>query len=91
MDFEWNETKRKSNIVKHGIDFVAAIGVFDDPRRVEGYDETHSEAEDRWWTIGLCKRSSVLFVVFTERAPSTVRIISARRATRREEEAYYAG
>ncbi|MEK7703696.1 MAG: BrnT family toxin [Myxococcota bacterium] len=80
MQFEWDEAKREENLEKHGIDFIDALQVFADPRRLEGYDVEHSDDEDRWWTIGAC-RSRALFVIFTGRdAGNTTRIVSARKA-----------
>lgn len=84
MDFEWDEDKRELNLDKHGIDFIAAISVFDDPNALEAYDEEHSDFEDRYQIIGEAK-PGILFVVYTERDDGvTYRIISARRAERRE-------
>lgn len=86
MEFEWDEQKRKANIAKHGLDFADAIKVFRDERLLEGFDAEHSEDEERWWAIGMT--NNVLLVVYTERGEST-RIISARKATSDEQEAYY--
>ena len=87
LQFEWDEEKEKINIAKHGIDFEIASHVFLDPNRLEYYDEKHSSAcEDRYITIGYV--SDVLTVVYTYRSDS-IRIISARIATKKEKEAYY--
>lgn len=89
MNFEWDENKEQKNIIKHGIDFATAILVFGDDNRIEFYDEKHSESEDRYITIGAINGIvTVLYVVYTERKDS-IRIISARCATRREKEVYY--
>lgn len=89
MFFEWDDKKEQINIAKHGIDFSTAALVFDDPNRIEKYDNLHSDWEDRYITIGLVNGTAVLvMVVYTERNPS-IRIISARLATKREKEAYY--
>lgn len=91
MQFEWEEAKREKNLEKHGIDFIDAAEVFYDPRRLEGFDAVHSDDEERYWTIG-ASRSRTLFVIFTERrAGKATRIISARKAMKHEEDAYYAG
>jgi uncharacterized DUF497 family protein len=88
-NFEWDDEKNIANIQKHGIAFDDAAYVFLDPLRIEMYDREHSSTlEDRWKVYGLVKR--VLVVCFTERNGVT-RIISARRATFKEEEAYYYG
>lgn len=86
MKFEWDEEKNQKNIRKHGIAFEDAILVFEDELRLELYDEAHSSEEERWNIIGWVDK--VLFVVCTERGDTT-RIISARIASRREEELYY--
>ncbi len=87
MEFEWDERKRERNLAKHGVDFRDAIQVFRDHRQLWGYDQEHSGYEDRWWTIG-ASRNAILFVVTTEREV-VLRLISARRATKDEERAYY--
>ena len=92
MKFEWDEDKRRANIAKHGIDFRAAVKVFTDPRRVNGYDLVHSEEGDRWWVTGKPGANlGVLFVVYTERHGDTIRLISARKASKNEREAYDKG
>lgn len=89
MLFEWDDKKEKINIAKHGIDFSTAALVFGDDNRIEKYDELHSVYEDRYITIGQIKGITiVVMVVYTERE-ETIRIISARLATKREKEAYY--
>ena len=89
MYFEWDENKEQKNIAKHGIDFNTAALVFGDENRLELYDEAHSEYEDRYITIGTIQGTIiVLYVVYTEHTDS-IRIISARCATRREQEVYY--
>lgn len=86
MQFEWDEEKNSVNIKKHGISFEFATGVFFDEYRIERVDFAHSDDEERLFTIG--KVQSVLFVVFTERKEN-IRIISARKATKEEENEYY--
>ena len=87
--FEWDDAKEKINISKHGIDFSTAALVFGDDCRIEKYDEMHSDDEDRYITIGEIQGTTVIvMVVYTERE-GAMRIISARRATKREEEAYF--
>ena len=84
--FEWDEEKEKMNIKKHGISFSTAAYVFNDPNRIEYYDEKHSEFEDRYATIGMVGK--VLTVIYTVRGDKN-RIISARIATNLERSAYY--
>lgn len=91
MQFEWDENKNKLNIKNHGIDFQAASTVFLDENRVEIPDTLHSQFEERFVVLGLMAGTPVvLFVVYTERGKVT-RLISAREATREEEEGYYNG
>ena len=91
MIFEWDESKERINISKHGIDFSTAALVFGDDNRIEKYDESHSMTEDRYVTIGEINGIAVIVVVvYTEREDS-IRIISARLATKIEKEAYYNG
>lgn len=86
MEFEWDEEKAAINARKHGVDFETAARVFLDPNRLEDYDSEHGGNEDRWITIGLVE-TAVLMVVYTERR-ACLRIISARKATKREQKAY---
>lgn len=89
MQFEWDDEKEKINIVKHGIDFTTAARVFKDENRLELYDEAHSDAEDRYITIGVIDRVAYLvMVVYTEREEA-IRLISARKATKQERRMYY--
>ena len=89
MLFEWDDEKEKINIVKHGIDFAAAALVFRDENRLELYDESHSDHEDRYITIGVIGgETCVVMVVYTERGEA-VRLISARKATKQERRMYY--
>ena len=90
MQFEWDDEKEKINIIKHGIDFTTAARVFKDENRLELYDATHSDFEDRYITIGLIDEVAYLvMVVYTEREEA-IRLISARKATQKERRMYYA-
>ena len=89
MLFEWDNNKEKINITKHGIDFSTAALVFGDPDRIEAYDAKHSTYEDRYITIGQINNTTVIVVVIYTERTNTIRIISARAATKREREAYY--
>lgn len=86
MNYVWDKNKNERNYWKHGIRFEDALHVFEDPDRLEYYDDKHSIDEDRYITIGIADH--VLYVVYTQRYQYT-RIISARYATTREEELYY--
>jgi uncharacterized DUF497 family protein len=85
--FIWDPDKDVLNRSKHRVTFEEATTVFGDPLSTTVYDESHSDVEERFVTIGLSNREQLLVVVHTDRE-SLVRIISARVATHREREAY---
>jgi uncharacterized DUF497 family protein len=89
MRFDWDERKAAANRLKHGIAFDEAITAFDDPNALRAPDPGHSTpAERRSWLIGESD-GGVLVVVFTVRQPGdVVRLISARRASRKERKRY---
>lgn len=78
MRFEWDEQKRRSNILKHGFDFRDAWKVFNFPMLV-ALDDRRDYGEDRWIGIGMLE-TRVVVVVFTERSENTIRIISMMKA-----------
>ncbi len=86
--FEWDDEKAALNWRKHRVDFNDAAKVFNDPYRIEEFDEEHSDYEDRWQVIGMV--DDILFVIYTERGEYT-QLISARKATAIERRKYYAG
>ena len=88
--FEWDDQKAASNLAKHGVSFDEAVSVFGDGRAVTFSDTEHSEFEDRSRTYGTSIKTRLLVVVHTERRNS-IRIISARRATRYEKGIYENG
>jgi len=90
MNFEWNESKAKANLAKHGVSFDEAKTVFIDPFYIDFYDPDHSDEEERYIIIGQSQQHRLLVVSYTERR-QRVRLISAREATRREKGAYEAG
>ena len=86
--FEWDEEKSKANIKKHGISFEEATAAFEDPLFIQLYDAAHSShGEERMKGIGVMKGLLVTATVFTERERK--RIISARKADKKEEALYY--
>jgi hypothetical protein len=95
LDFEWDERKGELNLRKHGVDFVEAASVFYDPLARTISDPEHSTNESRWITMGRSRRSRVLLVVHTfedlRDGASGIRIISARKANRRERRSYEDG
>lgn len=88
MRFEWDFGKAAANARKHGVPFELAITAFDDPYALVAPDPKHSVKERREWLIGEADRGIVV-VVFTRRDGGRVRrVISARRANRRERRMY---
>ena len=86
MEFEWDEAKRLANLDKHGIDFIDVPEVFDgDIITVE--DSRYSYGEQRFVTFGVLQ-GRVIAVVHTDRGES-VRIVSARKATKNEQRTYF--
>ena len=90
--FTWDIPKAIGNFQKHGVSFEEAATVFGDPDGLDGEDEGHSTHERRRQRIGQSLTGRVLFVVYTTRRidneKETIRIISARQASRRERQAY---
>ena len=87
--FTWDEEKNRANIKKHGIDFNDAVRAWYDLYRIDFFDEEHSANGEIRWTFLGSAAGTVLFVVETEPDKETVRIISARRASKKEQEVYY--
>lgn len=87
--FEWDLVKAELNQHKHGISFEEALKAFDDPWALIAPDLQHSESESRFWLIGEGNSGTLMVVVFTRRGDAT-RLISARRANRRERRLYEA-
>ena len=90
LAFEWDESKAQENEEKHGVSFEEAKTVFNDPFSITIYDPDHSEDEDRYLDMGSSVNGRVLVVSYTERKNS-IRIISSREATRREQRNYEEG
>lgn len=90
MEFEWHETKAKTNAKKHGVTFKEAITCFYDPCQVAFYDPEHSEDEDREIMIAHSERGRLLLVCYTV-INDMIRLISARLATKREVKTYEEG
>ena len=87
MTFTWDPEKAEENLKNHGVDFREAATVFDDPLSTTFPDNDHSLGERRFLMIGLSARSRILVISHTENG-DTIRIISARAATRRERKFY---
>ncbi len=91
LRFEWDEDKAASNFLKHGVTFEEACTVFADPLAVIFEDEEHSVEETREILIGHSGMNHLVLVSFTERGEDLVRIISARKASKREKKDYEEG
>jgi uncharacterized DUF497 family protein len=87
LKFEWDPRKAASNLSKHGVSFQEALTAFADPLARIFDDEDHSVEEQREIIIGHSAKERLLVVCFTAQGES-VRIISARKATRRERKEY---
>ncbi len=85
--FEWDTEKAKKSIQNHKVSFDEASTVFSDPLSLTIHDPLHSEDEDRFVIIGNSYNNRVLLVVHVERG-DRIRIISARKATRKEKKQY---
>ena len=93
--FVWDPAKERASARKHKVSFRRAATIFRDPNQLSIYDEEHSEQEDRWVTMGVDTGGVLRVVVHTfERVDEglcEIRIISARKATRREARHYEEG
>ena len=83
LNFQWDENKARTNLAKHGVGFAEAATVFGDPLSLTIPDPAHSQNEDRFVILGTSHNGKSLVVVPTERGDS-IRLISARRASRQE-------
>jgi uncharacterized DUF497 family protein len=90
VEFEWDEVKRDRNRRLHGVDFEEAAAAFLDPLGVEKPDLRNSGAEERFISVAHSPRGQLLLTIFSERG-RRIRIISSRRATRREVKQYEEG
>jgi uncharacterized DUF497 family protein len=94
FNLEWDPDKAKQNLRKHGVSFGQAATVLLDPLVLNRYDDEHSAEEERWISLGRSAQGVILAVVHTfDEQPDgniAVRIISARQATKREQQRYEA-
>ncbi len=94
MRFEWDDSKDRVNVTKHGIDFGTAALVFADPHLVLREDRSDAGGERRWHALGLAAGLAPLLLVVhvyreTEDGEEIIRIISARKANQRECRRYF--
>ena len=87
LAFEWDANKAKSNLAKHGVSFEEAATAFGDPLSMTIPDPAHSQTEARFIILGRSHLGRLLVVIHTERGDN-IRVISARRASRRERKDY---
>jgi uncharacterized DUF497 family protein len=88
IEFEWDQSKAKSNLKKHGVSFEEAQSVFYDDLALQFFDESAPD-EERFILLGTSNLTRILVVVHCERAGGGVlRIISARKATNTEKQFY---
>lgn len=83
MEFEWDEKKNRENLQKHGFDFTDAWQLFKNPLLVKP-DTRKDYGEDRWIGIGRMINRVVAVLVFTKREKEMIRVISMRRASKKE-------
>jgi len=89
MKFVWDYKKAELNLRKHHVSFEEASTVFFDPLAKLAFDPDHSKNENRMILIGHSKRSNLLFVVHVCKDDGeTIRLISARKATKNEKRDY---
>ena len=92
IKFEWNPIKGEKNKKKHGVSFEEARSVFYDEYAIQFYDGENFDQEDRFLLLGLSNETRVLLVCHCERDDGeTIRIISARKATKNERKHYEGG
>jgi uncharacterized protein len=91
-NFEWDTVKANENIGKHKVNFQRAGTIFHDLHAISIFDKEHSQEEDRWITIGRDKSEILLVVSHTfheiDALSCRIRIISARKATKKERKQY---
>jgi uncharacterized DUF497 family protein len=95
LEFDWDPVKARSNHSKHGVTFDQAMAVFADPLALTRLDDDQTGREERWITLGMAAAGRLLLVVHTHIEISddrvSIRIISARPASRRETLQYREG
>jgi hypothetical protein len=87
VELEWDADKARANAAKHGVTFEEAATVFSDPLELTILDPSHSVEEDRYVSVGTSAAGRLVLIGYTERG-SKIRVISARRATMREQHDY---
>ena len=89
IKFSWDAQKARQNLKKHRVSFEEASTVFFDEKAIEFFDPDHSKDEDRFLMLGLSWRLRVVVVCYCLRKNgSEIRVVSARKATKKEEKVY---
>ena len=92
LSFTWDAAKDRLNRKKHGVSFAEAATIFDNFPIAVFADPDHSVGEDRYIAVGVSRKERILLVVHCENDLGTeIRIISARKATRRERQTVFGG
>lgn len=87
MLFTWDEVKAERNFIKHEVSFEETKTIFSDPYFIDFFDPDHSDDEDRYIIVGMSVSQRILIASYTERQ-GRIRLISARKATRKERQLY---
>jgi len=89
MNYEWDKSKAKTNLHKHGVDFTDAVISLEDENAltIEDFDKN----EQVFKTLGMGSYLNILYVIHTQRSGNITRIISARKADRKQIKQYYKG
>jgi uncharacterized DUF497 family protein len=82
--FEWDQSKNQSNNEKHGVSFEEAQTIFYDENAIEYYDDNHTNEEERFIMLGISGQLRMLVVCYCVRNSDSIRIISARKATKKD-------
>jgi len=93
VEFDWSKTKAAENLRKHGISFPEAAEAFSDPLHISVLDVRFDHFEERWISIGMTAKGKLIVVghlysITREQGKETIRVITAREATRKEREQY---
>lgn len=86
MEYQWDRDKARVNLKKHSVDFADAVGVFEDSLALT-IEDLDTPEETRWLTLGTDFLGRLLVVIYTYKG-ETIRLISARKATKKERECY---
>ncbi len=87
MNFSWDENKRQSNLIKHGVDFADTVGAFYDDFAITTEDPDQ-HGEQPLITLGVSFNMQLVLVTYGHREDDTIHLISARKANRREHQQY---